>query len=38
LVPEKVSSEAAAPMFCAGFTVISGFRGTNPPENQYCAA
>jgi D-arabinose 1-dehydrogenase-like Zn-dependent alcohol dehydrogenase len=30
LVPEKLSSEEAAPMFCAGYTVISGLRAAAP--------
>jgi len=30
LVPEGLSSEAAAPIFCAGFTVFSGLRNADP--------
>jgi len=30
LVPKGVSSEAAAPVFCAGFTVFSGLRHAEP--------
>jgi D-arabinose 1-dehydrogenase-like Zn-dependent alcohol dehydrogenase len=30
LVPDKLSSEEAAPMFCAGYTVMSGLRDANP--------
>ena len=26
LIPDKVSYEQAAPIFCAGYTVYSGFR------------
>lgn len=30
LLPEGVSAEAAAPVFCAGFTVMSGLRNAGP--------
>lgn len=30
LLPEGVSAEAAAPVFCAGFTVMSGLRNASP--------
>jgi 2-desacetyl-2-hydroxyethyl bacteriochlorophyllide A dehydrogenase len=30
LVPDAVSSDAAAPIFCAGFTVFSGLRNASP--------
>jgi 2-desacetyl-2-hydroxyethyl bacteriochlorophyllide A dehydrogenase len=30
LVPEGLSPEAAAPIFCAGFTVLSGLRNADP--------
>lgn len=30
LLPEGVSAEAAAPVFCAGFTVMSGLRNADP--------
>jgi NADPH:quinone reductase-like Zn-dependent oxidoreductase len=30
LIPEKVSYEQAAPMFCAGYTVYGGLRWAEP--------
>lgn len=30
LLPDKISWEDAAPIFCAGFTVMSGLRNANP--------
>ena len=30
LLPEGLSFEAAAPLFCAGFTVMSGYRNASP--------
>jgi D-arabinose 1-dehydrogenase-like Zn-dependent alcohol dehydrogenase len=30
ILPDNVSWEVAAPMFCAGFTVMSGYRNANP--------
>jgi D-arabinose 1-dehydrogenase-like Zn-dependent alcohol dehydrogenase len=30
LIPDKVSYEQAAPIFCAGYTVYSGLRSVNP--------
>jgi D-arabinose 1-dehydrogenase-like Zn-dependent alcohol dehydrogenase len=37
LVPHGVSSEDAAPMFCAGFTVMSGFRDAEPRPGERVA-
>lgn len=30
IIPEKLSSELAAPLFCAGFTIASGYYNANP--------
>ena len=30
LIPDAVSFEVAAPLFCAGFTVVSGYRNARP--------
>jgi len=37
IVPEGLSSEDAAPMFCAGFTVMSGFRAADPKPGERVA-
>jgi D-arabinose 1-dehydrogenase-like Zn-dependent alcohol dehydrogenase len=37
LVPEGVSSEEAAPMFCAGYTVMSGLRAADPRPGERVA-
>lgn len=37
LIPEKISYEQAAPLFCAGFTVWSGLRWANPQPAQRVA-
>jgi D-arabinose 1-dehydrogenase-like Zn-dependent alcohol dehydrogenase len=37
LLPQGLSSEAAAPMFCAGYTVISGFRAADPRPGERVA-
>jgi len=37
LIPEKVSYEQAAPIFCAGYTVWSGLRWANPKPHERVA-
>jgi D-arabinose 1-dehydrogenase-like Zn-dependent alcohol dehydrogenase len=37
LLPDKISWEAAAPVFCAGFTVMSGLRNANPKPGERVA-
>jgi D-arabinose 1-dehydrogenase-like Zn-dependent alcohol dehydrogenase len=37
LVPEKVSYEQAAPIFCAGYTVYSGLRWADPQPHERVA-
>ena len=37
LIPEKVSYEQAAPIFCAGYTVYSGLRAAEPQPHERVA-
>jgi D-arabinose 1-dehydrogenase-like Zn-dependent alcohol dehydrogenase len=37
LIPEGVSFEAAAPIFCAGYTVMSGLRNADPKPGERVA-
>src|ERR1700690_4505545 len=37
LIPDKVSYEQAAPIFCAGYTVYSGLRWANPQPHERVA-
>jgi D-arabinose 1-dehydrogenase-like Zn-dependent alcohol dehydrogenase len=37
LIPDKVSSEQAAPIFCAGYTVYSGLRWADPKPRERVA-
>jgi D-arabinose 1-dehydrogenase-like Zn-dependent alcohol dehydrogenase len=37
LIPEKVSFEAAAPIFCAGYTTMSGLRNADPRPGERVA-
>jgi alcohol dehydrogenase len=37
LIPDKVSFEQAAPIFCAGYTVYSGLRWANPKPHERVA-
>lgn len=37
LIPDKVSYEQAAPIFCAGYTVYSGLRWANPKPHERVA-
>jgi len=37
LIPEKVSYEQAAPIFCAGYTVYGGLRWANPQPHERVA-
>lgn len=37
LLPEKISYEAAAPIFCAGYTVMSGLRNADPKPGERVA-
>jgi D-arabinose 1-dehydrogenase-like Zn-dependent alcohol dehydrogenase len=37
LIPEAVSFEAAAPIFCAGYTVMSGLRNADPKPGERVA-
>ena len=37
LIPEKVSYEQAAPIFCAGYTVFSGLRCADPKPHERAA-
>ncbi len=37
LVPDGVAPEMAAPLFCAGYTVMSGFRSTQPKPGERVA-
>jgi D-arabinose 1-dehydrogenase-like Zn-dependent alcohol dehydrogenase len=37
LIPDPVSFEAAAPIFCAGFTVMSGLRNADPKPGERVA-
>ena len=37
LIPEQVSYEQAAPIFCAGYTVYSGLRWANPQPHERVA-
>lgn len=37
LIPEKVSYEQAAPIFCAGYTVYSGLRAAEPKPHERVA-
>ncbi len=37
LIPDGVSFEAAAPMFCAGYTVMSGLRNADPKPGERVA-
>jgi len=37
LIPDKVSYEQAAPIFCAGYTVYSGLRWADPKPHERVA-
>ncbi|MFN4174190.1 MAG: alcohol dehydrogenase catalytic domain-containing protein [Parachlamydiaceae bacterium] len=37
IIPEKLSSELAAPLFCAGFTIASGYYNANPKPGERIA-
>jgi len=37
LIPDKVSFEAAAPIFCAGYTTMSGLRNADPKPGERVA-
>ena len=37
LIPNKISYEQAAPIFCAGYTVYSGLRAANPKPHERIA-
>src|SRR5205807_3392906 len=37
LIPDKVSDEQAAPVFCAGYTVYSGLRWADPQPHERVA-
>src|SRR5260370_32516275 len=37
LIPDKVSYEQAAPIFCAGYTVYSGLRSADPQPHERVA-
>src|SRR6516164_4768233 len=37
LIPDKVSYEQVAPIFCAGYTVYSGIRGADPQPHERVA-
>jgi alcohol dehydrogenase len=38
LIPDKVSFEQAAPIFCAGYTVYGGLRWADPKPHERVAA
>ena len=37
LLPENISWEVAAPIFCAGYTIMSGYRNANPKPGEKVA-
>ena len=37
LIPNEISYEQAAPIFCAGYTVYSGLRAANPKPHERIA-